>query len=77
MVVIPGLRLTEIEYFLRLGSMLQFSSFIEDNCKGINRPMDLTWWDVEDGDSWNIIHLERGNLYTKDYKTLDTKQIIK
>jgi hypothetical protein len=65
--------MTEIEYFSRLGSMLGYCPFTEDNCRGINRPMDLTWWDGEDADSWNdfILHLERENSFGKDLETLE------
>ncbi|KUP22073.1 hypothetical protein [Paenibacillus sp. DMB5] len=65
--------MTEIEYFSRLGSMLGYHSFTEDTCNGQNRPMDLTWWDNDDGEYWQdfILHLERENLFKKDEETLE------
>lgn len=65
--------MTEIEYFSRLGSMLGYFPFTEDTCNGSYRPMDLTWWDNYDGEYWYnfILHLERENLFKKDYETLE------
>jgi hypothetical protein len=65
--------MTEIEYFSKLGSMLGYSSFTEDTCNGNNNPMDLTWWDNDDGEYWNdfVLHLERENFFKKDLETLD------
>ncbi|AYF04916.1 hypothetical protein bcgnr5378_13690 [Bacillus cereus] len=63
----------EIEYFLRLGSMLGYYPFTEDTCNGSYRPMDLTWWDNCDGEYWYdfVLHLERENLFKKDVETLE------
>lgn len=65
--------MTEIEYFSRLGSMLGYFPFTEDTCNGSYRPMDLTWWDDYDGEYWHafILHLERENLFNKDFETLE------
>ncbi|MGB3259837.1 hypothetical protein [Paenisporosarcina sp.] len=65
--------MTEIEYFSKLGSMLGYSPFTEDTCNGINRAMDLTWWDNGDETGWTdfILHLERENYFGKDEETLD------
>lgn len=67
--------MTEIEYFLRLGSMLGFYPFSEDTCDGTYRPMDLTWWGNYDpvDEYWHdfVLHLERENSYNKDEQTLE------
>lgn len=65
--------MSEIEYFSRLGSMLGYCSFTEDTCNGKDRPMDLTWWDNDDGEYWNdlILHLERENYFNKEEETLE------
>lgn len=65
--------MTEIEYFSRLGSMLGYHAYTEDTCNGLNRPMDLTWWDGFDGTYWHdfILHLERENYFKKDMETLE------
>jgi len=65
--------MTEIEYFSRLDSMLGYYAFTEDTCNGESRPMDLTWWDGHDADSWDdfVLHLERENQFAKDEETLE------
>ncbi|MFB3167438.1 hypothetical protein P5G62_009975 [Neobacillus sp. 179-C4.2 HS] len=65
--------MSEIEYFLRLGSMLGFLPYTEDTCNGTYRAMDMTWWDNFDGDYWHdfILHLERENSLKKDLETLE------
>lgn len=64
---------SEIGYFNRLGSMLGFTPFTEDTVNGSQNPLDLTWWYGDDEEGWDdfILHLERENLFAKDYETLE------
>ncbi|MGD6831024.1 hypothetical protein ACQCT5_02590 [Sutcliffiella halmapala] len=70
----------EINYFVDLGEMLGFDSFVEDSkfdkLKNRSRPMDLSWWkwdlrvDPENYD-YLALHLERESLWSKDEETIE------
>jgi len=69
----------EISYFSQLGEYLGLFSFVEDGRPpktGRSRPMDLSWWqlnELKDKDNFHklVLHLERENIFDKTTETID------